>query len=406
MKAAKFIGSVFKKSTGKLETKSDSIRSSHIPLIGKETNPKQDDSIQNQARAYGSPGKESNQKSIVFSPQSALEILSREPSPIEWVWEKFIALGDLFIIAAFMKVGKSTFVYSLALSVARGDDCLGFPTRQGGVLILALEEHPREVELRLRKLGMREDDPIYVHSGPLPNTKEELAAIRSFIKENNIGLVLLDSLPFWWNVQSENDNAEVMKQTKPLLELARETGAAVGLIHHESKYGGRDDNGANKGDGKSIRGAGALLGNVDQAILFDRRHGGSSNQRVLKTIGRHSESPRELIIELEGNTSLSDQASPYHYLVLGSPEELTKTANIEKVKAVLSYEFQELKNIVQKAGVGEKPSREALEELLNATDSTVERTGKGVKGDPYKYRLKLSTEPSQASCPDLFPGFT
>jgi len=197
-----------------------------------------------------------------------------------------------------------------------------------------------------------------------------------------------------------------MKQTKPLLELARETGAAVGLIHHESKYGGRDDFGENRGDGKSIRGAGALLGNVDQAILFDRRHGGSSNQRVLKTVGRHSESPRELIIELEGNTSLSDQANPYRYRNLGSPEEFTKAANIEKVKAVLSYEFQEPKDIAQKSGVKEKPAREALEGLVNETDSTVERTGKGVKGDPYTYRLKLSTQPAQDSFPDSFPGFT
>jgi hypothetical protein len=347
-----------------------------------------------------------SQQSIVFAPRSALEILSREPTPTEWVWEKFIAVGDLFIIAAFMKVGKSTFVSSLSLAIARGDDFLGYPTRKGGVLILALEEHPREVELRLRKLGMREDDPIYVHSGPLPNTEPELAAIRSFIKENNIVLVLLDSLPFWWSVQNENDNAQVMKQTKPLLELARGTGAAVGLIHHESKYGGRDNFGENSGDGKSIRGAGALLGNVDQAILFDRRHGGSSNQRVLKTIGRHSESPRELIIELEGNTSLSDQAKPYHYRNLGTPEELTKAANIEKIKAVLGYEFQEPKDIAQKSGVKEKPAREALEGLLNETDSTVERIGKGVKGDPYRYRLNLSPEPVQDSFPDSFPGFT
>src|SRR5262249_41354708 len=157
-----------------------------------------------------------------------------EPQPINWVWQSYIAEGDFFLFAAYMKVGKSTFTYPLIIAIARGLPFLGFETNKKAVLVLALEENPRDVELRLKKLGMTDDDPIYIHEGPL--SKDQLDEVRSFIRETKIGFVLLDSLAYYWTVKSENDNAEILRAVKPLLSVARETGAAIGLIHHESKY--------------------------------------------------------------------------------------------------------------------------------------------------------------------------
>ncbi len=335
--------------------------------------------------------------STVFNPRSASEILATKPQPIEWVWDKYIATGDLFLFAAFMKVGKSTFSYPLTLHVARGCTFLGFQTKKGGVLILALEEHPRDVELRLRKLGMTPEDPIHIHAGPLPNTEKEIKAIKSFISENSVVMVLIDSLPYFWNLKDENSNAPIIAALKPLLELARDTEAAIGLIHHENKYGGRDGSGASHSDGKSIRGGSALFGIVDQAILLDRRHGGTKCQRVLKTIGRHAESPPELIIELEGNPALSDP-NPYGYRVLGSPEELTKAANAEKVQAVLTPEQQDIETIAKATGLPPKATREAAEQLHS--EARAIREGKGVKNDPHTYRVATDSDSIR------FQGFT
>jgi bifunctional DNA primase/polymerase-like protein/AAA domain-containing protein/primase-like protein len=102
-----------------------------------------------------------------FNPKSAHEILSQEHQELTWIWNSYIAEGDLFIFASFMKVGKSTFIYPLAMAVARGLPFLGYATTKGGVLVLALEENSRDVEMRLRKLGMTDQDPIYIHHGPL-----------------------------------------------------------------------------------------------------------------------------------------------------------------------------------------------------------------------------------------------
>ena len=325
---------------------------------------------------------------ISFNPVSAADILSRQPPSIDWIWEPFFAAGDLFIFAAYMKVGKSTFTYPLALSIARGIPFLGYECKRGGVLILALEEHPRNVELRLRKLGLASNDPIYVHHGILPGL--QLSSIRSFIKKKEISLLLIDSLSYWWRIKNENDNAEVTQLLKPILELARDTNAAVGLIHHESKFGGRTKRGSS-GDGKSIRGGSALFAVVDQAILLDHRHGGTGNQRVLKAIGRYAESPSELIIALTGNPALSDPGE-YGYSVLGTTNELTEEEAKAKLIAALGKEPQTVKSLADKAGVSEKRTRFYLDCLFH--ESAILRVGKGVKGDGYKY---LNA--------DSFPGF-
>jgi len=334
-------------------------------------------------------GKETN-----FRPRSALEILESEPQPVEWVWDRDIAKGDLFLLAAFMKVGKSTLAYPLVIAVARGEAFLDRSTKKGAVLILALEEHPRDVELRLRKLGMKTEDPIYIHSGPLHNAQPELTAISSFIQANGITLVLIDSLPYWWDVKNENDNAQVVKSLQPVLQLARTTEAAIGLLHHESKYGGRNEIGENQGDGKSIRGGSALFGIVDQALLLDRRRGGTREQRVLKAIGRRSESPRKLEIKLLGNPALSDPSS-YSYRVLGTVDELSRASNSNSVAEVLTNQPKDIQTIAKEANLSLKAARESAETLV--TERKAVREGKGVKGDSHTYRRGSSAPHGQNS---------
>jgi len=200
-----------------------------------------------------------------------------------------------------MKVGKSTFIYALSIAVARGTSFLRYPTAQGAVLIVALEEHPRDVRRRLEQFGMRADDPIYVATGPLINAPETIEAMESFIAETGIVLVIVDTLTQFWAVADENSNAEVIREVSPILELARRTNATIVLVHHERKSGGDD--------GRGIRGGSALFGLVDQALLLDRRHGGDESHRVLRTLGRYFETPREVVVALEDHEYLAEDYS-------------------------------------------------------------------------------------------------
>ena len=221
-----------------------------------------------------------------FAPRTAAQIMAGPPPEIDWLWTPYLPTGTLAVLAAYMKVGKSTFAYSLAMAVAKGARFLDFPTKQGGVLILAVEEHPRDWHLRLREFGMRPEDPIHVHGGKLTGLHGSMAVLRAYVLEHDIRLVILDTLSRFWSdvIEEESNNIAVGRTVDPFLELARETGAVVLFIHHERKAGGEE--------GRGIRGGSALFGLVDQALIMERRPGGDRSLRTLKALGRYSETRR------------------------------------------------------------------------------------------------------------------
>jgi hypothetical protein len=332
---------------------------------------------------------------FTLSPLSAQDILSLPDTPIKWVWQDYIAEGDVAIVAAYPKIGKSTFFYPLALSVARGAAFLERATSKGGVLVLAIEEHQRDINKRLQKLGLQSTDLISVHYGMVPNTSAGRQEIRRVVREKKIALVFIDSLAAFWNIKSEIDNAEIQSKLDPLREIARDENVAICLIHHESKSGGRDSKGNHTGDGKSIRGGGGILGAVDQAITLSKAPGNTPKRRVLSTVGRRSESPRELTIELWGETALSNP-EPYGFNVVGTAEQITKQGIQDAVKEILTDEWQPIKGILKESVQSNDATRKALEGLFAA--GKAERSGTGKKGDGFRYRLPqpaLASENSQ-----------
>ena len=309
-----------------------------------------------------------------FAPIRADALLAQPTEPIPWVWESFIAEGTLNLLTAFMKVGKSTFLYPLAVATAQGKEFLGYETRASGVLILAVEEHSRDVRARLEKFGMQPEDPIYVHQGRLDYGEATMAALRVFITDHAISLVILDTLTRHWNIKDENDNAQVVRRCTPFLDLARETGCAVLLVHHDRKSGGED--------GRAIRGGGALLGLVDQALMLDRRQGGNRNQRVLRTVGRYEETPAELILELQGK----------QYVSLGTAKQLGPEAAKASVWGALDTYPKTVDQLVGETRLGEKVVRQALKDL----GESILQEGNGMKGSPYTYRQsEADSFPSQ-----------
>ncbi len=304
----------------------------------------------------------------IFDPISDSDILAWDPGHTQWIWEKFIPVGSLFLFAGYMKSGKSTLIYSLAIQASQGRAFLESNTRRCGVLILALEEQWVDVRSRLQRFGMQPPDPIFIHCGPLDNTFQNLKALEDFIQQNQIGMVLVDTLSMFWSVLEENDNAKVIQQVKPLLDLARKTQAAVGLVHHTSKAGGDH--------GRAVRGASSLLGIVDQALLLELRQGGKQNQRILKIIGRYSESPAELVLELEGNQWKS----------LGTGSDAYKEDQLEHLIGCLTKQPQPVTWIVTASELSEKQVRKSLGILIERGE--IVKSGSGLKGDPFLYRLK------------------
>lgn len=226
-----------------------------------------------------------------FSPLHVTDFLDvrQEEDKIEWVLEDYLPEGGLVLLAGKPKEGKTTLTYELAVKVAKGLPFLNRVTQPAGVLILGLEEHPRDMRLRLRSLGA--DDTLtnlFVFSGNLSPTSDTFEQIKRFILDKSIALVVVDTLGVFWNIRDENDAAEVQRAIKPFLTLARESGACVLLIHHARKSEGQH--------GDEIRGSGALFAAVDVALILKRHE--IQTQRKLNASSRYPETPTEMILDL------------------------------------------------------------------------------------------------------------
>lgn len=307
---------------------------------------------------------------VLFNPRSAAELLGRKEAEISWIWEPFIPTGALLVLSAYMKVGKSTLITALMKAVAYGEEFLGHKTTKTPMLLLAVEEHERDVTNRLIAFELREDaDAFNAHIGRLPPTAEEYEAIEKFIREKKIGFLVIDTMLHFLDYADENDNAEVRRAVDPLLNLARRYNTAVLLVHHNNKsldaYGGRE-----------IRGASSILGIVDQALIL-KKHGGADSQRLLQAIGRYEDTPREIIIDLTDDG----------YVLLGTYDRVTRREVQEKVQKALETGRMTLAELSLATGV----KRRKIQLAMNPVPEWVDREGTGANGDPYRYSLNTPT---------------
>jgi hypothetical protein len=314
-----------------------------------------------------------------FSPMSASQLLD-DPEPIQptWVWEEFLPEGGLAGLIAKPKVGKTTNTYELAVKVAQGLPYLGRATRCGAVLILALEEHRREVKRRLIHLGADQIEAIHLHVGPLADSPETFQQLKQYIGQHGIVLVILDTLNSFWSVQEENDAVDVTQVLKPLLALARESGAAVLLLHHARKSEGEH--------GDEIRGSGALFSLLDIALILKRHD--IENQRKLTAISRYPETPPELIIELR----------EHGHEALGDPSTVGKAAKMAKVRAALTDTPEPAQEIARRTGVSRGSTYTILDGLV--TQGEALRSGSGRRGDAFLYSRFVSVSPLRSVGPN------
>lgn len=323
-----------------------------------------------------SPYKDGGYDERQFNPMSAPKFVDAYvEEDIEWVFEDYLPSGGVVVLAAKPKVGKTTLAYQLAVKIAKGEMFLERSTMQGGVLILALEEHPRDVKLRLEKLGGTVEN-LYVHTGSLTPNEENFAAIERFVKERGVKLILVDTLAMFWRLDDESDASKMTRAMKPLITLARRTNAAVLLIHHHRKAS------AEGNDGDEIRGSIALQASVDVTVSMTRPNG---NVRLLKSRGRYADTPEQLSVELRDG----------EYFVIDGDAE-TVAQEKERLTSALTAEPQSLDDLAVRAKVQKKRAYGRIKELVSEGRARIH--GKGVRGAPYLYSAvvddSLSSVPS------------
>lgn len=193
-----------------------------------------------------------------FNFQKVGDIINTEES-INWLVGDLLTQGGLSIIAGAPKSGKSTIIRQLAKCIAQGIPFLSRPCSQGPVIYLALEEQKALLSSQLKQLGVTNDDPFFIHCGPVqsPDKKEDL---RKFVIKERPALVVIDTLLLFTDGQDVNNYNEMYSILTYFREIARDSGAHILLVHHTNK--------SQAGGAASILGSNAIHGSVDCAIIF------------------------------------------------------------------------------------------------------------------------------------------
>lgn len=211
------------------------------------------------------------EKALFFKPVS--EVLNSEEK-FEWLCDRFLSVGGISIIAGDPKAGKSTLIRQLTKSVARGEDFLGRPTKQGTVFCMSLEEQEGLLKSQFKALGVTDKDPIRIHVGsPDGDLANVLLTLEDELDREKVALLVIDTFQLGLGINDLFNYTEVTKAIQPFRDLARNTGCHILMIHHTSKAG----IGFN-----AISGSKAIFGAVDTAMIMKS----VGKKRIFSCIGR------------------------------------------------------------------------------------------------------------------------
>lgn len=205
------------------------------------------------------------------------------------------APGDVGCIFGAPGAGKSLLAPFLGYAVAQGTDAFGMRTRPGKVFYVAAED-PTGMRGRVQALKAAHGDAdrfrlVEGVSDLLASGSPDLAALVEAVKAEKPALIFIDTLAMAFPGLEENDAKAMGRIVAVARKLAR-GGAAVILIHHDTKA-----------EGSTPRGHSLLNGALDVALHVKRDEGGIIRGKLTKN--RNGTCDRDMaftIVTEEGGT--------------------------------------------------------------------------------------------------------
>ncbi|MFZ2049892.1 MAG: AAA family ATPase [Solirubrobacteraceae bacterium] len=184
-------------------------------------------------------------------------LLAAEDEPIPYRVVPVAANGYVTLLAGHGGEGKSLLASGLAIGVATGSLVAGLRCVKGRVLIIDGENGEKLIGRRYRLAqGPPEGVEIYEATGL------DLAHHGDWLKETILAekanFIVIDSLRTLAPSMQENDGDTVLPVASTLRAVARETGAAILVLHHRPKHG------------PGYRGSSVLRDQVDALFVLGR----------------------------------------------------------------------------------------------------------------------------------------
>jgi len=264
-----------------------------------------------------------------------------------------IGSGELVLLYARPKVGKSVLCANLVKGVAEGTTALGLPCRKGRVGVIALEDlavwHERLTELEAN------GEDVFV--APIPLTFLDLPAIKRAITELQLALLVIDPLALFLRPLLQKERASLSRDYDAvysalgaLREVTQQTGCTIVLVHHERK----ESVGAEPTEAAAL-GSTALSGAVDVGLQLDSREQDGERRWRLSWWGR-SVTAGELWLRLRSNLIFEPTTPP-------TPTTLKGRAIAALCEALKErpYRYTELVALIrEQVGCGERTAKAAI----------------------------------------------
>ena len=301
-----------------------------------------------------------------FGLTSLADLLNEPDETVDYVVEARIPAGGIVLLTGKPKSGKSTTARDLAFAIGSGGSWLGHYCTEGPVWYLALEEKRSEVRKHFRVMGATGREPIRVFINQAPI--DIIAQLQALAAQEQPVAIIVDTLQRLIKAKDLNDYAETTTKMDPLIRLARDTGAALILLHHSNKFGEGLD---------AILGSTALAGSVDNVLMLAR----TENYRLLSSVQRIGPDLSETVVTLNEQTG--------RVTLNGSRQD----ADEARMAALILEALQAAGKPITEPELAETVEgrtalqRYALRRLVSREQ--VSRTGKGGKGDPYRYAIPV-----------------
>jgi len=288
-----------------------------------------------------------------------------------WILRPWLPSGALVLLTGKVKqAGKTTWAYAMIRAVATGSPFMGEPVDEARAVVLLTEMHGEALRLALVRAALDDLENVYTVTlaesrvAKWPQLIERTAAFGRLV---NAGLVVVDTVGAFAGIhgEAENDAGAMQDALRPLQLLANEGMTALGIVQARKAGGTATD---------VVRGSSAVAGAADLILAVRRDPRYDSESRVVESLGRFDETPAFAII------TLTDEG----YVRVREDDAARRKAE-DAILAALpllpeTVSRQELQNRVHAL------DPEALDELVAI--GRVERLGRGVKGDGFRYGRK------------------
>lgn len=296
-----------------------------------------------------------------------LEELNQVNDGVDWIWQNFIARGNISLISGLPKSGKTTLNANVISKMKDGGYLAGeiHPTR----VLYVTEDAKRIWKARVTDLGINGNlELVFVRD----QRRGLIDSLVARVRRGDIDLVVIDPIANFLGIEDENDSAKMIQALLPLKRLQAED-VGILLCHHPRKSGGDY--------GMSARGSGALTGFVDVVIDFDRPVGASGaddRRRVLKVYSR-------IDMCFETHLELADEG--YVEITPENRSQMNRKKKRSELLDLLGGETLTARELSERSDG--KYSERRIREMADLAGLDIEKLGSGSKNDPFRYRKHI-----------------